>query len=217
MTRDAGRKTAGKRRGTSQRWLARQQRDPFARLAHDEGKGSRAHFKLQQLDHRFRLLRPGMRVLELGAAPGGWTSHIESRLQGGGLIVCDPRPVRVGVDTIVIAGVLGAADVDGAIDAALGERKLDLVLSDMSPNITGIRAADQARSMQLADLAIAAAQRWLNPGGGLVVKIFQGEDVDPWLGKVRKMFANVRLAKPKASRPNSREVYAVGQQFLVTG
>jgi len=216
--RSSGRQKPGaKRRGSSQRWLQRQRTDPFARQAAEQGLGSRAHFKLQQLDVRLGLLRPGMAVLELGAAPGGWTTYLESRLRGGVLIACDSRPVRARPGTVIIDGLFGEPAVDARIAEALAGRQLDLVLSDMAPNITGIRAADQAQAMELADMALDAAQRWLKPGGTLVVKLFQGEGVDSWIADMRKKFAKVRLVKPEASRAESREVYAIGQQFLVTG
>ena len=211
------RRNKQKRRGSSERWLQRQRKDPFARQAADQGLGSRAHFKLQQLDERLGLLRPGMSVLELGAAPGGWTAYLESRLRGGRLIVCDSRPIQARQDTVVIEGLFGEAEVDAQIGQLLSGRELDLVLSDMAPNITGVRATDQARVMDLADLALEAADTWLKPGGALLVKLFQGEGVDAWVADLRKKFGKVRLVKPKASRPDSREVYAVGQQFLVTG
>jgi 23S rRNA (uridine2552-2'-O)-methyltransferase len=205
-----------KRRGSSQRWLDRQRKDPFTRQAAAEGAVSRAFFKLQQLDTRLSLVRPGMCVLELGAAPGGWTGYLESRLAHGTLIVCDSRPIQARDSTVVVSGMFGELAVDSAVEDALADRKLDLVLSDMAPNITGVRATDQARAMDLADLARDAAERWLRPGGSLLVKLFQGEGVDGWIVDLRKIFAKARLVKPKASRPDSREVYAVGQQFLGT-
>jgi 23S rRNA (uridine2552-2'-O)-methyltransferase len=157
-----------------------------------------------------------MKVLELGAAPGGWTVYLEERLRGGLLIACDPRPVSAGGNTVVIEGEYGEAATDAAIEAALGEARLDLVLSDMAPNISGVRAADQARAMYLADLALEAAQRWLQPGGDLVVKLFQGEGVDAWMVEVRRQFEKVHLVKPKASRPDSREVYALARGYRGT-
>jgi 23S rRNA (uridine2552-2'-O)-methyltransferase len=205
-----------RRSKSSHRWLSRQRRDPYARQAVEQGQVSRAHFKLQQLDERYRLLRPGMKVLELGAAPGGWTVYLEERLRGGLLIACDPRPVSAGANTVVIEGEYGEAATDAAIEAALGEARLDLVLSDMAPNISGVRAADQARAMYLADLALEAAQRWLQPGGDLVVKLFQGEGVDEWMAEVRRQFEKANLVKPKASRPDSREVYALARGYRAT-
>jgi 23S rRNA (uridine2552-2'-O)-methyltransferase len=213
----AKRKSGAKRRGSSQHWLDRQHRDPYARQAADQGRVSRAYFKLQQLDARLQLLRPGMCVLELGAAPGGWTSYVESRLRNGTLIACDSRPVEASEATVVIEGLYGEPAVDAAIDEMLAGRGVDIVLSDMAPNITGVRATDQARVMDLADLALDAAERWLKPEATLVVKLFQGEGFDAWIADMRNKFAKVRMVKPKASRPDSREVYAVGQQFLVVG
>jgi len=203
-----------KRSKSSYRWLNRQRRDPFARQAADEGRISRAHFKLKQIDERFKLLGKGMRVLELGAAPGGWTRYIEDRLAGGLLIVCDPRPVSAGADTVVIAAPYGEAAADEQLTALLQGPELDLVLSDMAPNMSGNRATDQARAMYLADLAAEAACKWLKPGGHLVVKMFQGEGVDAWVADLRASFRSVQLIKPKASRPESREVYAVAREFL---
>ncbi len=202
-----------KRSKSSQRWLSRQRRDPFARRAASEGQVSRAHFKLEQLDRRFRLIRPGMRVLELGAAPGGWTRYLETRLGGGLLVACDPRPISAGADTVVIEAAYGDPAVDARLAELLDERGVDLVVSDMAPNMSGNRSTDQARAMYLAELAQEAAERWLNPGGTLVVKLFQGEGVDAWIAGLRKLFAKVRLTKPAASRAGSRELYAVAQAF----
>lgn len=202
-----------RRSKSSHRWLSRQRRDPFSRRAVAEGQVSRAHFKLEQLDRRFRLLSAGMSVLELGAAPGGWTRYLEERLAGGLLIACDPRPVSAGADTVVIEAAYGDEATDRRLAELLDQRRVDLVLSDMAPNMSGNRTTDQARAMYLADLALDAAERWLNPGGALAVKVFQGEGLDAWVENVRKQFAKVRLTKPAASRSESREVYAVAQGF----
>lgn len=202
-----------RRGGSSHRWLARQRRDPFARRAAAEGQVSRAHFKLAQLDRRFRLVRPGMTVLELGAAPGGWTRYLEDELAGGLLVVCDPRPVSAAADTVVIEAAYGEPEADRALADALGTRRVDLVLSDMAPNMTGNRPTDQARAMYLADLALDAVERWLNPGGSLAVKLFQGEGTDAWVVEARARFDSVRLTKPAASRDASREVYAVARGY----
>lgn len=202
-----------KRSKSSHRWLSRQRRDPFARRAASQGQVSRAHFKLEQLDRRFGLVRRGMRVLELGAAPGGWTRYLEARLDGGLLVCIDPRPVSAGADTVVVEGAYGEPAVDERLAAVLADAGVDLVLSDMAPNMSGNRTTDQARSMHLADLALDAAERWLNPGGTLAVKMFQGEGVDAWMTDLRKHFAKVKLTKPEASRAESREVYAIASGF----
>jgi 23S rRNA (uridine2552-2'-O)-methyltransferase len=202
-----------KRSKSSHRWLARQRRDPYARAA-AQGQVSRAHFKLAQLDRRFELLRPGLTVLELGAAPGGWTRYVESRLAGGLLIACDSRPMNAGAHTVVIEAAYGEPEADVQLDEVLGGAQVDLVLSDMAPNMSGNRVTDQAQAMYLADLALDAAQRWLKPGGDLAVKLFHGEGIDAWMVQLRSHFARSRLIKPEASRPESREVYAVAQELL---
>ena len=209
----------GKRSGSSARWLARQRKDPFVRKAATDGRVSRAHFKLAQLDERCRLLQPGMRVLELGAAPGGWTGYVESCIRmksstrDGLLVACDFREISADQATVVVRGTLGEPQTAELINVALGNQPVDLVLSDMASNISGIRAADQALAMELAALAVAAVQQWLKPGGSFVVKIFQGEGIDDWVRDMRKMFVNFRLIKPPASRAESREMYAVAKQF----
>jgi len=214
----SGRSRRGKRSKSSDRWLARQRKDPFAIKASETGKGSRAHFKLEQLDQRFALLKPGMRVLELGAAPGGWTCYVEEKIRPGGrLVAIDERPVAASEETTVIEGLYGADDgtneVDNILAKILDHHKFDLVLSDMAPNISGIRTADQARTMELVELAETAADQWLKPGGSLVVKIFQGEGVEGWIRRVRTKYDRFKQVKPEASRPDSREMYAVLQQF----
>ena len=206
---------AGKRSKSSDRWLRRQRKDYFVRTAQKQGQVSRAHFKLEQLDRKFKLLTRRSRVLELGAAPGGWTSYIESKLsKEGGLIAVDPLLFTAGNDTEVIIGSVGEEAVDVQIASAverLGE--LDLVLSDMAPNMSGIRSVDQARSMELADVAFNAAARWLRRGGGLVLKAFQGEGLDDWVAARREVFKKVVITKPQASRSDSREVFVVAQGF----
>ncbi len=194
--------------------MSRQRKDPFTRAAIAKGKTSRAHFKLEQLNQRFRLLKPGMRVLELGAAPGGWTCFIEEEIMPGGfLIAVDYRPVTVAAETVLIEGAFGDPEVDNKIDEFLEDTPLDLVLSDMAPNISGIRTTDQARSMELVALAESAADKWLKPGGTLVVKTFQGEGVEDWIRRIRRKYGTFKQVKPEASRPDSREMYAVAQKY----
>ena len=203
-----------KRSKSSNRWLQRQKRDYFVRQAQDKGQVSRAHYKLLQIDQRFKLIKPHSNVLELGAAPGGWTNYLESRVSKGILIAVDPLPITAGLDTHVIEGMAGDAEVDDAIEAALAGAQLDLVLSDMAPNISGVRAVDQARSMDLADVALQACRKWLRVKGALAIKAFQGEGLDEWVKSLRKEFSKVTMTKPKASRPESREVFVVAQGYL---
>jgi 23S rRNA (uridine2552-2'-O)-methyltransferase len=202
-----------KRSKSSQRWIERQKRDPYVKKAVAAGLGSRAHFKLDQLDQRFSLLRPHMAVLELGAAPGGWTRYLARRVQGGCVIAVDYRPMPVPHGVTFLCIDIHSDEFGPALSEALGDRRLDLVLSDMAPNITGVKVADQAATMGLVDLASEAAQRWLKPGGTLLVKLFQGEGVDQWVKEMRKCFSKVVLAKPAASRSESREVYGIATGF----
>jgi len=203
-----------KRSKSSQRWLDRQRRDYFVRQAQDKGQVSRAHYKLAELDRRFGLVRGNSRILELGAAPGGWTNYLEAKLSKGLLIAVDPRPITAGATTHVIEGLAEDEQVEQQIGALLGEQPLDLVLSDMAPNISGVRAADQARAMDLADITAAAGGRWLRKGGSLLLKAFQGEGLDEWMDELTKRFESARLTKPKASRDESREVFVVAQGML---
>ena len=203
-----------KRSESSHRWLARRKRDGFAKAAKREGRISRAYFKLAQLDERFRLVQAPHWVLELGAAPGGWTRYLQERVTQGRIIAVDPLPLAVsGARVAPIAARFGEAEANRRIEAALAEAPrapaLDLVLSDMAPNISGVRATDQAALSALADLAADAAAKWLAAGGGLVVKLMQGEGCDAWVRRARPAFDQLTLAKPAASRPGSRETYAV--------
>ena len=186
--------------------------------ANRAGSASRARFKLEQLDRRFNLLRSGQRVLELGAAPGGWSGYVDERIGAGGrLIAVDERPVAVSERVLVIVGAVGEEQTDKLLADILDEDKVDLVLSDMSPNISGIRAADQARAMALAELAERCADRWLKPGGALVVKVFQGADLEEWIRRIRSKYGRFKQVKPDASRAESREMYAVAQQYRSGG
>lgn len=206
--------------GSSRRWLSRQRRDPYVKAARREGHLSRAHYKLQQLDRRFRLLEKHHWVLELGAAPGGWTAWLAQCLTRGRIVAVDPLPVALSAANVeVVQGCLGDPDVDRRLAGILARDDktapagVDLVLSDMAPNISGIRATDQARAMELAELASGAAFRWLKPGGSLVVKVYQGDGIEDWLRETRRRFGRVRVVKPPASRPESRENYAVARDY----
>ena len=202
-----------KRSKSSERWLQRQRKDYFVRQAQKGGHISRAHYKLEQIDQRYRIIKPGQRVLELGAAPGGWTHYLENKLRGGTLIAIDSLPITCGQDTQVIEGMAGDEVVDRKIDDILDGEQLDLVLSDMAPNVSGVRAVDQARAMDLADTCFEYCQRWLRLGGVMTVKSFQGEGLDTWVAGLKKSFDKVSVTKPKASRSESREVFVVAIGF----
>lgn len=214
---------AGKRSKSSERWLRRQNRDYFARQAREQGQVSRAHFKLAELDKRYKLVRKNSRILELGAAPGGWTRYLEDKLSAQGrLLVVDTLEITTGAHTSVVTGLAGEAQTDAEIEQTLAtwraesvasDRVLDLVLSDMAPNMSGVRAVDQARSMELADVALGCCSKWLQSDGGFAIKMFQGEGLDDWVAALRKPFARVAMTKPKSSRPESREVFVVAQGY----
>lgn len=195
---------------SSTRWLKEHFDDPYVRRAHAEGLRSRAAFKLDELLERDRLLMPGMAVVDLGAAPGGWSQLLHERLGDNGRIVAlDILPMQGIGGVEFIEGDFREAAVMVALQARLNGQKLDLVLSDMAPNISGVGDVDQARSMYLAELALDFARNWLKPGGSFLVKLFQGKDFDEYLRGLRGGFEKVTLRKPKASRARSREVYAL--------
>ena len=202
-----------KRSKSSERWLQRQRKDYFVRKAQDGGQVSRAHYKLAQIDERFHILSARKRVLELGAAPGGWTQYLESKLTRGFLIAVDPLLITRGSRCRVIEGYAGEAEVNAQIHELVADQQLDLVLSDMAPNISGIRTVDQARAMDLADVSLESCHRWLKKSGAMIIKAFQGEGLDDWVADLRKVFAKVHVTKPKASRSESREVFVVAQGF----
>ncbi|HEY4970525.1 MAG TPA: 23S rRNA (uridine(2552)-2'-O)-methyltransferase RlmE [Steroidobacteraceae bacterium] len=202
-----------KRSKSSARWLAEHANDEFVKRAQKEGWRSRAVFKLAQIQASERLLRPGMRCVDLGAAPGGWSQYA-ARILGPGRIVAtdilamDPIP---GVD--FVQGDFREEAVLEQVLQCLGADKVDLVLSDMAPNMAGIDAVDQPRSMHLAELALEFADRVLAPGGDLLVKLFQGAGFDQIIKDTRSRYGRVMTKKPKASRSRSSEIYLLARQF----
>jgi 23S rRNA (uridine2552-2'-O)-methyltransferase len=192
-------------------WLRRQQRDPYVIQARERGYRSRAVFKLEQLDRRHRLLRPGMTVVDLGAAPGGWSQYAAGRVGPEGRVVAsDLLPMEPIRGVAFIQGDSREQAVLQALLEAMDGRKADLVISDMAPNMSGVRSVDQPRALSLAELALELAQDLLRPGGGFLVKLFQGEGFEAYVGACRVRFAKVVLEKPKASREGNREVYVLG-------
>jgi 23S rRNA (uridine2552-2'-O)-methyltransferase len=203
-----------KPRRSSGSWRDRQERDPFVQRARREGWRSRAVFKLEEIDRKERLLRPGMVCVDLGAAPGGWSQYVTQKLDGRARIVAvDLLPMDALPDVEFIQGDFREDAVCEALLAAVGGAGADLVMSDMAPNITGTKAVDQPRSMYLAELALDMARRVLKPGGSFVCKVFQGEGFDEFVGDARNSFERVRVFKPEASRSASREVYLVARNF----
>lgn len=193
-------------------WMHEHVTDPYVKEAARRGYRSRAAFKLLELAERDRLIRPGMTVVDLGAAPGSWSQVLRERLGGGSKIVAiDLLPMQGLPGVQVIRGDVESDERFALIAEALGGAPIDLVISDMSPNLSGIDVVDQARSIRLAELALDFAHMHLQPGGDLVVKVFQGAGLDAFQRAVRTDFTKVYLRKPKASRDRSREHYVVAK------
>jgi 23S rRNA (uridine2552-2'-O)-methyltransferase len=193
-------------------WMQEHVNDHWVKEATRLGYRSRAAFKLLELAEKDKLFRPGMRVVDLGSAPGSWAQVLRERL--------GPRATIVAIDLLAMDPVRGVTFLQGdfredeglaAVATALAGRKVDLVVSDLAPNLSGVESADQARSVHLGELALEFAQKWLQPGGDLVVKAFQGEGFQEFQRAMQEHFAKVYARKPKASRDRSREVYLVAK------
>ena len=186
--------------------------DHWVQEAKARGYRARAAFKLIEIDDRDRLLKPGLVVVDLGAAPGSWSQIAVDRLQGRGRIVAlDLLPMAPIAGVEFIQGDFNDAAVVTALEGALAGRSVDLVLSDMAPNLSGVASVDQAKSVQVAELALDFAGKWLHPAGALVVKVFQGEGFDEFRREMTEVFATVAVRKPKASRDRSSELYLLGR------
>lgn len=204
-----------KRSKTSKAWMQEHVNDPYVKKAKQEGWRSRAAYKLQEIDDRDHLLRPGITVVDLGAAPGGWSQLAAQKLAGKGRVIA--------LDVLEMVGLPGVTFIQGdfredavleQLVAALDGKPVDLVISDMAPNMSGVGIADQARSMHLAELALDFAATWLKPGGTFLVKVFQGTGFQEYLAEMRRHFRQVVTRKPKASRDRSSEVYLMGKDRL---
>src|SRR4051794_14255909 len=195
---------------SSSRWLQEHFNDPFVKRAQAEGWRSRAVFKLEELIERDRLLKPGMTIVDLGAAPGGWSQMVRERLgDKGRIIALDILPMQGigGVDFIL--GDFREDEVLKSLEKHLDGTAVDLVLSDMAPNLSGMNSVDQPRAMHLAELAEEFAHRHLVKGGAFLTKLFQGEGFDDYVRRLRQRYERVSMRKPKASRARSNEVYAL--------
>jgi len=206
-------RTAEGRSTASQRWLQRQLNDPYVAAAKAAGWRSRAAFKLIQLDDRYKLIKPGARVVDLGAAPGGWTQVAMARAGDRGRVVAiDLLPMDAVAGATILQGDFQDDAAEAAVLAALAGQA-DLVLSDMAPNTTGHRATDHLRIMALAELALDFALKVLAPGGGFAAKVLQGGSEAEMMTRLRQHFRTVRHAKPEASRKDSAELYVVATGF----
>lgn len=196
---------------SSRAWKTRQQNDPYVRRAREDGYRARAAYKLLELADKDDLFRQVQTVVDLGAAPGSWSQIARQKLSADALLVAlDILPMEPLPGVMFIQGDFREDEVLAELERVLEGRRVDLVMSDMAPNISGIAPADQARSVHLAELALDFAETWLAPKGRCVVKVFQGAGFDELLTRYRQSFTSVKIRKPAASRSESREVYLVG-------
>lgn len=203
-----------RRTKSSARWLAEHAADPYVKRAHEEGWRSRAAFKLEEIQRSDHLLRPGMTVVDLGAAPGGWSQYAARTLAGKGRVIALDvleMPAIPGVE--FIHGDFTDEAVLAGLEATLGGARVDLVMSDMAPNMMGIADVDHDRSMYLVDLAVDFATQALRPGGDLLMKVFQGRELQALVARLRRSFESVKFRKPKASRARSAEVYVLARGY----
>ena len=203
-----------RRTGSSQRWRQRQERDIYVEQANRSGWRSRAVFKLEQIQDKEHLLKPGVLCVDLGSAPGSW-SQLAARLVGatGRVIAIDLLPMEPIPGVEFLQGDFTAPETLQALRNLVGPNPVDLVMSDMAPNMSGNRTMDQPRSLGLLDEALAFAKEVLRPGGDLLLKAFQGEGIDALTRDLKRDFRTVKTLKPKASRPESREIYLLARSF----
>lgn len=203
-----------KRTKTSKAWMMEHVTDPYVQLAKHEGYRSRASYKLLEINERDHLLKPGMRVVDLGATPGGWSQVAAQKLAGQGKVIA--------LDLLEMLPLAGVTFIQGDFreDAVLAElvnaldgRPVDLVISDMAPNLSGVGLVDQARAMHLAELALEFALQHLRPGGSFLVKVFQGDGFDEYIRTMREHFRQVATRKPKASRGRTNETFLLAKDL----
>ncbi|RMQ44173.1 Ribosomal RNA large subunit methyltransferase E [Pseudomonas cichorii] len=199
---------------TSHNWLKEHFDDKYVKMAQKDGYRSRASYKLLEIQEKDKIIRPGMTVIDLGAAPGGW-SQVTSRLIGGQgrLIASDILEMDSIPDVTFIKGDFTEDAVLAQILEAVGNTQVDLVISDMAPNMSGLSAVDMPRAMFLCELALDLAGRVLRPGGDFLIKVFQGEGFDVYHKDIRKLFDKVQMRKPLSSRDRSREQYLLARGF----
>ncbi len=199
---------------SSGQWLKEHFDDHYVQRAKDEGYRSRASFKLLELDKKDRLLRPGMTVVDLGAAPGGWSQVAVQQVGENGLVIAsDILPMDGMAGVTFIQGDFTEASVYEAILEAIDGRPVDLVISDMAPNMSGMASIDQPKAMYLVELALDLARQVLKPEGAFLAKVFQGEGFDELLAEMRQSFSKVQSRKPESSRARSREIYQLCRGF----
>ena len=201
---------------SSGRWLQEHFDDEYVKKAQKDGYRSRAVYKLLEIDEKDQLLKPGMTVVDLGAAPGSWSELAAQRVgEKGRVIALDILPMDSLPGVKFIQGDFREEGPYNALLEALGDSQVDLVMSDMAPNISGMKAVDQPRAMYLAELALELARKVLKPGGDLLVKVFNGEGLDAFKQELRRDFKTLIVRKPKASRPRSPEIYLLARGYNV--
>ena len=195
---------------SSKRWLQEHHSDAYVLKARAEGYRSRAVFKLAEMQQKYHLLKPGQIVLDLGAAPGGWSEYASGIVgDQGRVIALDLLPMAPIAGVEFIQGDFTEQETLDRLLQVLGDQRADLVLSDMAPNLSGVETVDQPKSIYLAELALDLAKEFLQPQGSFVVKIFQGSGSEDLIASMRRIFRTVRLRKPDASRSRSSEIYAI--------
>lgn len=203
-----------KRTASQSRWLQEHFKDVYVQEAHKQGLRSRASFKIEEIQERDRLFKPGYKVVDLGAAPGGWSQYATTCVgENGRVVACDILPMDpiYGVD--FLQGDFREQSVLDELLRIVGDTEVDVVMSDMAPNMSGNLAVDQPRAMYLVELAFEMCKQILKKGGSFVVKVFNGEGTEAYLRMLRSAFKEVKVRKPDASRSRSREVYYVGLGF----
>ena len=202
------------KKSSNKNWLQRQNKDQYVKQARDSHYRSRAVYKLQEIDQKDKLIKPGFRVVDLGSAPGSWSQYVSEKIGANGqLVAVDILPMDPIDNVKFIEGDFTESDIEKVCLEQIGEQGADLVISDMAPNLTGIRATDQARSMGLAELVYEFCQNALKPGGDLLIKLFEGEGSHEFRQLLRKKFVKVMTRKPGASRDNSREFYVLARSY----
>ena len=206
---------------SSKSWLKEHFDDEYVRRSQQDGYRSRAIYKLIEIDQKDRLVKPGMTIIDLGAAPGGWSEYCVKKLgKKGSMIALDILPMEAIDGVTIIEGDFREGAVFDELmtimnNSEVDNGKADLVISDMAPNISGMGSVDMPRAYYLCELALDLARQVLKPGGGLLVKLFQGEGFEVYSKELKTSFSKVVMRKPKASRPRSREIYALATGFKV--
>ncbi len=200
---------------SSKRWLDEHFEDEYVKRSRQDGYRSRAVYKLMEIQEKNKIIKPGMKVVDLGAAPGGWSQYCATLVGDKGRVVAsDILPIDPLPHVEFVQGDFREDDVFEELLTTLGSDKCDLVISDMAPNISGVDSIDQPKSIYLCELALDMAGRILTANGAFVAKLFQGQGSDEFIKAVRRTFRKVKILKPKASRPRSREVYVLGQKLV---